>query len=168
MNEKKYMTTYWMDLLTYIVIPFVSLVSTIRVVRSLLYSEFSISFFCFLVVEIIYISLYVITFFNAYRKSKMGYICFRILIYATTLYATVDYTLSQVSGYNNILTFIGYLFVCAILWVYPNEVYFKKRKDLFKNENNFWFKSKNKRNIKINDKKEALNDNKVEVEDNIK
>lgn len=137
--KKKYMTTYWMDLLTYIIIPFITVVATFRVVRSLLYSSFSWVLLVSLLIEIAFIALYVITFLSSHNRTKAAVTCFRILVIATALRAAIDFAITGVSGYNSILAFIGYAALCAVVWVYPNEIYFKNRKELFKNESTLRF-----------------------------
>lgn len=132
---KKYMTTYWLDLLTYIIFPFVTFVGVFRVVKSLLYGSFSWSYFLFLILEISFICLYIITFFSSHNRTKNAYICFRIVVIATAIRAAFDFAWTDVNNYGFAISFVGYLVGCVVLWVYPNEIYFKKRKELFKNDN---------------------------------
>lgn len=137
--KKKYMTTYWMDLLTYVIIPFITVVATFRVIRSLLYSSFSLNLLISLIIEVAFIGLYVVTVLSSHNRTTIAYPCFRILVLATALRAAIDFAVTGVSGYNSILSFLGYLVLCTAVWVYPNEIYFKNRKELFKNENKLKF-----------------------------
>ena len=132
--KKEYLSTYWMDFITYIVLPFVTIVSAIRIVRSLLYNASNLTFVLALLVELCFMVLYIMTAVCSHKRAKNGYKCFLILVSATALRASVDFALSGVTGYNSILSFIGYLLICILLWVYPNFVYFRKRKDIFKND----------------------------------
>lgn len=132
--KKKYMTTYWMDLLTYIILPFITIVATFRVVRTLLFESFSWNLLYMLIIEALFIGLYVITFLSSHNRTKLGYTCFRVLVIATAIRAALDFAFSGVSDYGTAISLIGYLAICSLVWVYPNEIYFKNRKELFKNE----------------------------------
>ena len=132
--KKKYMTTYWMDLLTYIVLPFITVVSTLGIVRTLMYEAFSWKLLSMLILEILFIGLYVLTVLSSHKRTKAAYSLFRILVYATAIRASIDFAFSGVSDYGTVISLIGYLVVCGFVWVYPNEIYFKNRKELFKGE----------------------------------
>jgi uncharacterized protein (DUF983 family) len=134
--KKEIRTTLWLDLLTYIIIPIVILLGTIGVIRSLLYGMFSFEFFVFLFIEIAFLVLYGYTFYHAYNRNKEGYTLFRLLILLTAVRAGMDFANTQNinEGHNFVLAFLGYIVVATIAWIYPNELYFKKRKDLFINK----------------------------------
>lgn len=132
--KKKYMTTYWMDLLTYIVLPFISVVATYRVIRTLLFDTFSWNLLIMLIVELLFIGLYVMTIIHSHKRNKLALICFRILVIATSLRAAYDFAFSGVSDYGTVVSFVGYLLICGVVWIYPNEIYFKNRHELFKND----------------------------------
>lgn len=132
--KKKYMTTYWMDLLTYIVLPFITVVSTLGIVRTLMYEAFSWKLLSMLILEVLFIGLYVLTVLSSHKRTKAAYSLFRILVYATAIRASFDFAFSGVSRYGTAISFFGYLAVCILVWLYPNEIYFKNRKELFKNE----------------------------------
>lgn len=132
--KNKYLTTYWMDLITYIIIPFITIVAGIRIVRSLLYSTLGVTFAISLFIEIAFILLYVVTFLYSHKRTKGGERCFMLLVIATGIRAAVDFAITSVTNYNPYLAFFGYLLVCVALWVYPNYIYFNNRKELFKND----------------------------------
>lgn len=150
--KKKYMTTYWMDLLTYIILPFITVVATFRVVRTLLFESFSRNLLIMLIIELLFISLYVITFLSSHNRTKNAYTCFRVLVVATSIRAAFDFAASGVSNYGTMVSFIGYLVVCALVWIYPNEVYFKNRKELFKNNSKIKLSVSNKKKKNENKK----------------
>ena len=149
--KKKYMTTYWMDLLTYIILPFITVVATFRVVRTLLFETFSRNLLIMLIIELLFISLYVITLLSSHNRTKVAYTCFRVLVIATSIRAAFDFAASEVSNYGTMVSFIGYLVVCSLVWIYPNELYFKNRKELFKNDSKIKLFNKKK---KVSNKKE--------------
>ena len=153
--NKKYLTTYWLDLLTYIVLPFVTVVASINVVKGLLYSAFSFEFLLALIAELVFICLYVLTFITSYKISKPAYFFFRVLVYATALKAALDFTLSQVTGLEPILAFLVYFLIVSIVWIYPNEIYFKKRKHLFAKESRLRFLLPVNKSTKKEDKKKS-------------
>lgn len=153
--KKKYLTTYWLDLLTYIILPFVTIVAVINVVKGLLYSTFSLSFLLALIAELVFICLYILTFFTSYKRTKPAYFFFRVLIYATAVKAALDFTLTEVTNLEPILAFLVYFLAVAILWIYPNEKYFKNRKELFNKESGLKFLlPSNEENKKEKTKKE--------------
>ena len=161
--KKKYLTTCWLDLLTYIILPFVTIVAVINVVKGLLYSTFSLSFLLALIAELVFICLYVLTFFTSYKRSKPAYFFFRVLIYATAVKAALDFTLTKVTNLEPILAFLVYLLAVSILWIYPNEKYFKNRKELFNKESGLKFllpakeEVKSEKNTKTKQKKKVNN-----------
>lgn len=129
--KKKYLTTYWLDLLTYVILPFITIVAVFNVIKGLLYSTFSLAFLLAFIAEIVFICLYILTFITSYKRTKPAYFFFRVLIYATALKAALDFTLTQVTSWEPILAFLVYFLAACCFWIYPNEIYFKKRKYLF-------------------------------------
>jgi len=129
---KKYVTTYWLDLLTYIIIPFIAINGIYKIVSSLFQGVLS----WLLLLEFVFVVLYVLTFFNSHNRTKLAYILFRILITMSAIRAVIDFILK---GEFNWPSFIVYSIGCVFLWIYPNEIYLKKRKHLFKNENKLYF-----------------------------
>ena len=151
--KKKYMTTYWMDLLTYIILPFISVVATYRVIRTLLFDAFSWNLLLMLIIELLFIGLYIMTILQSHKRNKLALICFRVLVIATSLRAAYDFAFSGVSDYGTVISFVGYLLVCGLVWIYPNEIYFEKRKELFKNNSKITFLKEAKDTKKTANKK---------------
>lgn len=139
--KKELQTTIWLDLLTYVIIPFVLLIGTIDIIRALLYGVFNLEFFVFLLIEVVFLMFYAYTFYNSYKRTKDAYVLFRILIFITAIRAGLDYANTQNinNGDSFILAFLGYFAIVAIVWIYPNEIYFKKRKDIFSNKSTLKF-----------------------------
>lgn len=129
--KKNYLTNNWLDLLTYIILPFVTIVAVTNVIKGLLYSTFSFGFVVALISELIFIALYILTFVTSIKRTKPAYFFLRLLVYATAFKAALDFSLSQVTQIEPILAFLFYFLVVALLWIYPNEKYLKKRKNLF-------------------------------------
>jgi hypothetical protein len=142
--NKELKTTVWLDLLTYLLLPFVILFGIIEIVRGLLYGVFSLGFMGYLILELAIIGFYVYTFYHARKRNKQAFNLFRILIVISAVRAGLDYATTQNAnnGHNFILILIAYLVIAGIAWVYPNEIYFKKRKDLFINDDKLKFTEK--------------------------
>ena len=76
--KKKYLTTYWLDLLTYVILPFITIVAVFNVIKGLLYSTFSLEFLLAFIAEIVFICLYILTFITSYKRTKPAYFFFRV------------------------------------------------------------------------------------------
>lgn len=139
--KKEIKTTLWLDLLTYIIIPFVLLIGSINIIRALLYGVINIHFFIFLFIEVAFLTFYGFTFYHSYKRNKDAYMLLRLLILITSIQAGLDFANTQNinSGHSFILSLLGYLIVIAIVWIYPNEIYFKNRKNLFVNKSTLNF-----------------------------
>lgn len=139
--KKEYQSTIWLDVLTYIILPFIIIFGTIGVIRGLLYETFNFEFFVYVLLEISLLAFYGCTFYNSYKRTKLGYNLLRILMVISAIMAATDFanTESYNNGYNFVLVFIFYLVAAGFIWIYPNEIYLRKRKELFKNKSNFKF-----------------------------
>lgn len=133
--KNKYITTYWIDVLTYIILPFITLVSVIGMIRTLMNESFSWKLLPMFILELSFIVLYVLTVINSHKRTKVAYYLFRVLIWTTAIRASVDFAFSGASKFGSVVSLIGYLVICGLVWIYPNEIYLKKRKELFKGEN---------------------------------
>lgn len=142
--KKEFQTTVWLDILTYIILPLVTILGTIGVIKNLLYSSFNLEFFIYFLLEVVLLIFYGYTFYNSYKRTKQGYNLLRILMVISAIMAALDFanTESFNKGYNFILVFVIYLIAAAIIWIYPNLIYLKNRKELFKNKSTLKFTEK--------------------------
>jgi len=134
-------STKWLDALVFIILPILSIVGTIRVLRSIAGGNIEGIGWAFFLVEILFIILFITTAYYAYNRTKEGYVLLYILIILSGIQAAVIFAIEQSYDRdpNFFMVFGGYLLGCYILWYFPNQSYFKQRKELFTNEGNCKF-----------------------------
>ena len=132
-------TTVWLDALVCILLPVITLIGTVRIIRTLLNGNLRGMGIVFLLLEIIFTLLHAYTMYHAYNRHKEGYMLLRILIILTAIRSSINFAVMQNanSDINVFLVFFGYFAVCCVAWIYPHEIYFKARKHLFKRESTF-------------------------------
>ena len=133
-EEKK--KTVWLDALVYILLPLVTLIGGVRALSTLVSRNISGQETVYLVLGIAFVILHAATLYYAYKRTKVGYCLIRVLILVTAIRSAVEFGIVQ--NFNNetnlLLAIMGYFVALSILWIYPNEIYFRARKHLFMNE----------------------------------
>ena len=78
------------------------------------------------------------TYYLFNERKKIGYTFFNILLFVEAVYGCANATLNTLLQNNNIpnasyfaLTYLLTLIIWGAIWVFPNYIYFKKRKNLF-------------------------------------
>lgn len=88
-----------------------------------------------LIIDVIYITLGVFTYFYARKYIKIGYnLLYSLFIVDTIMFgvtAVNNIAVSSISEYFYILLFL--LVFSGLVWFLPNHIYLKKRKHLFVN-----------------------------------
>jgi len=135
-GEKK--TTLWLDILTYILIPLVVIIGGYQLIGTILTGDVvGGRAWLFVFFEAAFLLLHIYTVYHVYQRNRSAYFLLRFLIVATAIRAAIEYanTRNANTDQNFLLIFLGYLAVCAVFWVYPNEIYFRARKHLFLGKN---------------------------------
>ena len=128
--------TLWLDLLTYVLIPLVTLLGLIRVVRTVFVGNFTTETTIFLLVELAFIILFLYTLYHVHNRNKPGFFLIRFIVYITAVRASVDFAFFETANKDSSFLFAmgTYLVISALVWIMPNELYFRAREQLFKNE----------------------------------
>ena len=160
-GEKK--TTVWLDTLTYLLIPLVVIIGGWQLIASIVSGNVPGSAWLLIILEVLYLLFHIYTVYHVYHRNKSAYFLLRILIVVTAVRTALEYanTRNTNTGQSFILLFLGYLAVCAILWVYPNELYFKARKHLF------GIKNPEKEFKEIKEEKEEVQENEETEEEKV-
>ena len=134
-------STKWLDALVFIILPILSVIGSIRILRTITGGSLTGLGWVFFLTELMFVVLFIATSYYAYKRTKEGYVLIYILVILSGIQAAVLFGIEQ--SYerdpNFFVAFGGYLIACYLLWYYPNQSYFKVRKELFTNEGNCKF-----------------------------
>ncbi len=133
MKNKVY-TTFWIDAITYIVIPIILLLGTINVITNIFSMSFHFYNIIVTIIEIIFLVFYGTVAYYTHKRYKKAYSLFGLLIWVTAIRAAFEFANTRAvnDGDNIFLMFGLYLVVAYFVWVLPNKAYLEKRKEIFR------------------------------------
>ncbi len=169
--KKEVLTTVWLDVLTYILIPIVLLLGVISVFRTMIHITFEFYPMLMMLIEIVLLIFYGVTAYYSHKKDKKAMELLSLLTWVTAVQVSLDFanTRAMNNGDNFVLACFFYLAACYFLWIIPNRIYFQKRKSLFVNESPsivlFPSKKKTVKKKKTSSKEEKKEKEPVKVEE---
>ena len=118
-----------------ILISFLAFLSTIYYLGN---TDIDFYIIIYLATNLAYIILMGFSYYNVFQKKKRGYIIFIYYIIAEALLFSFDLVIQNFSplSYSISEMFCFFIIIAVIwsgIWVYPNYIYFNKRKHLFNN-----------------------------------
>jgi len=124
MNNKKRISTIWLDFLNYIFMPFNILTITLTAIK-----QFGLNHIIISILYIVALIIYFVCFYKVHKRDKYGY----YLLYLYIILSLFMNIIEIINRYkvNNIMHAIIMFIVGIILWIIPNYVYLRKRKNIF-------------------------------------
>ena len=105
------------------------------------YTSFNFYVLAFVITDIIMLLFAIYTYDLFMHKKKKGYLIFILFMFVESIYScgfsTLNTALSNTTileSWEFILSFILVLIIWGIIWILPNYIYFKKRKECFCND----------------------------------
>lgn len=139
--ETKELSMFWWNFWQYIRFPIGLIFSFLNICQYLTYN-FDTDLFFFFILDVSIILLMAFSFYTFTKRKKVGYTFFNIFLFVESIYNSAITTFKNLMQNNNInLDFVGFmlefiivLIIWGIIWVLPNYIYFKKRKNYFCND----------------------------------
>ncbi len=135
--KKKVQTTSWLDTIIYIIIPIIMILGGIRLIRGIVHFSFTIPYIISFLLEILFLFYYGYIAYYVHKRDKRSYFLLLSLVWLSAIQTSLDVANTRTinDGNNFFLVFAIYLGICYIVWIYPNQIYFKKRQNLFQKTN---------------------------------
>ncbi len=134
--NKKIQSTIWLDLLTYIILPLVILVSTINIFTTIFHITWQVYTIVLMLVEISLTIFYAVTVYHTHKRTSLAPKLLRALFWVTAIQTSFEYANTQQinKGYNIFIAFAIYFAICYVVWIRTNETYLENRMDIFGKE----------------------------------